>query len=108
MQVQAQLALSELMDAVVIVDPSEYLRRLGEPERPLRTLPFRQGGLVTTLTYEPDDLVLVSDDIAAELQGKAQSSRHAEHPPLCQDESSQARSQLSRRQSFSNGGIGRG
>lgn len=57
---QVQLALSELMDAVVIVDPAEYQRRPGEPERPLRTLPFGQGGLVTFLVYEPDDLVLVT------------------------------------------------
>jgi hypothetical protein len=34
---------------------AEYQRRPGEPERPLRTLPFGQAGLV----YEPDDLVLV-------------------------------------------------
>jgi hypothetical protein len=57
---QVQLALSELMDAVVIVDPAEYQRRPGEPERPLRTLPFGQAGLVTFLVYEPDDLVLVT------------------------------------------------
>jgi hypothetical protein len=39
------------MDAVVIVDPAEYQRRPGEPERPLRTLPFGQAGLVTFLVY---------------------------------------------------------
>jgi hypothetical protein len=57
---QVQLALSEFMDAVVVVDPTEYQRRPGEPERPLRTLPFGQAGLVTFLVYEPDDLVLVT------------------------------------------------
>jgi hypothetical protein len=57
---QVQLALSDLMDAVVIVDPAEYQRRPGEPQRPLRTLPFGQAGLVTFLVYEPDDLVLVT------------------------------------------------
>jgi hypothetical protein len=40
----AQVALSDFMDAVVIVDPAEYQRRPGEPERPLRTLPFGQAG----------------------------------------------------------------
>jgi hypothetical protein len=48
------------MDAVVLVDPAEYQRRPGEPERPLRTLPFGRAGLVTFLVYEPDDLVLVT------------------------------------------------
>ena len=57
---QVQLALSDFMDAVVIVDPAEYQRRPGEPERPLRTLPFGQAGLVTFLVYEPGDLVLVT------------------------------------------------
>jgi hypothetical protein len=57
---EVQLALSDFMDAVVIVDPAEYQRRPDEPERPLRTLPFAQGGLVTFLVYEPDDLVLVT------------------------------------------------
>jgi hypothetical protein len=57
---QVQLAPAELMDAVVIVDPAEYQRRPGEPERPMRTLPFGQAGLVTFLVYEPDDLVLVT------------------------------------------------
>jgi hypothetical protein len=57
---QVQLALADFMDAVVIVDPAEYRRRPGEPERPLRTLPFGQAGLVTFLVYEPDDLVLVT------------------------------------------------
>jgi len=55
-----QVQLSDFMDAVVIVDPAEYQRRPGEPERPLRTLPFGQAGLVTFLVYEPDDLVLVT------------------------------------------------
>jgi hypothetical protein len=53
-------ALSAFMDAVVIVDPAEYQRRPDEPDRPLRTLPFGPGGLVTFLVYEPDDLVLVT------------------------------------------------
>jgi hypothetical protein len=57
---QVQLALSELMDAVVLVDPAEYQRRPGEPGRPLRTLPFGRAGLVTFLVYEPDALVLVT------------------------------------------------
>jgi len=32
---RVQLALSDFMDAVVIVDPAEYQRRPDEPERPL-------------------------------------------------------------------------
>ena len=55
-----QRTLADFMDAVVIVDPAEYQRRPDEPERPLRTLPFGQAGLVTFLVYEPDDLVLVT------------------------------------------------
>jgi hypothetical protein len=55
-----QRALSDFMDAVVLVDPAEYQRRPGEPERPLRTLPFGQAGLVTFLIYQPADLVLVT------------------------------------------------
>jgi hypothetical protein len=57
---RVQLVLSDFMDAVVIVDPTGYRRRPVEPERPLRTLPFGQAGLVTFLVYEPDDLVLVT------------------------------------------------
>jgi hypothetical protein len=57
---QVQLALADFMDAAVIVDPAEYQRRPGEPDRPLRTLPFGRAGLVTFLVYEPDDLVLVT------------------------------------------------
>jgi hypothetical protein len=57
---RVQLVLSDFMDAVVIVDPTGYQRRPEEPERPLRTLPFGQAGLVTFLVYEPDDLVLVT------------------------------------------------
>ena len=60
MPLPVQLALSDFMDAVVIVDPAEYQRRPDEPERPLRTLPFGEVGLVTFLVYEPDDLVLVT------------------------------------------------
>jgi hypothetical protein len=54
-------ALAEFMDAVVIIDPAEYQRRANEPARALRTLPFgpHSQGLVTFLTYPPDDLVLV-------------------------------------------------
>jgi hypothetical protein len=55
-----QRALADLLDAVVLVDPAEYQRRPGEPDRPLRTLPFSHAGLVTFLIYEPDDLVLVT------------------------------------------------
>jgi hypothetical protein len=33
---KVQLALSDFMDAVVIVDPAEYQRRPDEPQRPLR------------------------------------------------------------------------
>lgn len=57
---RVQLALSDFMDAVVLVDPQEYQRRPDEPQRPLRTLPFGQVGPVTFLVYEPDDLVLVT------------------------------------------------
>jgi hypothetical protein len=57
-------ALAAFMDAVVIVDPLEYQRRLDEPSdrpAPLRTLHFGEHdeGLVTFLVYPPDDLVLV-------------------------------------------------
>jgi hypothetical protein len=55
-----QRALSDFMDAVVIVDPAEYQRRPEEPARPLRTLPFGEVGLVTFLVDEPDELVLVT------------------------------------------------
>lgn len=60
MPCEVQLALSDFMDAVVIIDPAGYQRRPDEPERPLRTLPFGQAGLVTFLVYEPDELVLVT------------------------------------------------
>jgi hypothetical protein len=60
MPADAQLALSDFMDAVVIVDPAEYQRRPNEPQRPLRTLPFGKAGLVTFLVYVSDDLVLVT------------------------------------------------
>jgi hypothetical protein len=57
----AKKTLAEFMDAVVIVDPAEYQRRPSEPARALRTLSFgpHSQGLVTFLTYPPDDLVLV-------------------------------------------------
>jgi hypothetical protein len=53
--------LAEFMDAAVIVDPTEYQLRPGEPAGALRTLPFgpHGQGLVTFLIYPPDDLVLV-------------------------------------------------
>jgi hypothetical protein len=47
-----QLALSDFLDAVVTVAPADYQQRPDEPERPLRTLPFGQAGLVTFLVYE--------------------------------------------------------
>jgi hypothetical protein len=60
MSADAQLALAAFTEAVIIVDPAEYQRRPGEPDWPLRTLPFGQEGLVTFLVDEPDDLVLVT------------------------------------------------
>lgn len=50
------------MDAVIVVDPTDYQLALGEPAKPLRTLYFgrHHEGLVTFLIYEPDDLVLVT------------------------------------------------
>ena len=55
-------ALTELLDAAVIVDPAEYQREPDEPPLPMRSLPFgRDGeGLVTFLVYEPGELVLVT------------------------------------------------
>jgi hypothetical protein len=60
----AQAALTAFLDAVVIVDPLQYQRRLDEPNdppTPLRSLHFGQHseGLVTLLVYPPDELVLV-------------------------------------------------
>lgn len=54
-------ALTESMDAVVIIDPAEFQRRPGEPAGNLRTLPFGPNSqvLVTFLIDPPDDLVLV-------------------------------------------------
>jgi hypothetical protein len=52
-----QLALSDFMDAVVIVDPAGYQRRPGELDRPLRTLPFGQAGLVTFPEATIEDVV---------------------------------------------------
>jgi hypothetical protein len=54
MPLEVQLALSDFMDAIVLVDPAEYARRPGEPVRPLRTLPFGQAGLVSFLIYPGD------------------------------------------------------
>lgn len=56
--------VAEFMDGVVRGDPIEYRRRPDEPRGPLhvaRTLEFgRSGdGLVTFVTYRPDELVLV-------------------------------------------------
>jgi hypothetical protein len=50
------------MDAVVIIDPTEYQRSPGEPHKPLQTLYFgpRHEGLVTFLIHPPDDLVLIT------------------------------------------------
>ena len=57
-------SLATFMDAVVIVDPTQYQRRHEEHDdvpMPLRSLHFgpHGGGLVTFLVYPPDDLVLV-------------------------------------------------
>jgi hypothetical protein len=57
-------SLAAFMDAVVIVDPTQYQRRHDERNdvaMPLRSLHFGPdgGGLVTFLVYPPDDLVLV-------------------------------------------------
>jgi hypothetical protein len=59
-----QAELIAFMNAVILVDPMEYQRHVGEssdPPAPLRTLHFGQHheGLVTFLVYPPDDLVLV-------------------------------------------------
>jgi hypothetical protein len=53
--------LTTFMEAVVIVDPVDYRRYPGEPDKPMRTLNFGSHveGLVTFLIYPPDDLVLV-------------------------------------------------
>jgi hypothetical protein len=58
------MAVTNFMDAVVLVDPLEYQRHPGEPaaaNKLLRTLHFgsHHEGLITFLTYPPDDLVLV-------------------------------------------------
>jgi hypothetical protein len=44
-------ALTQFMDAVVVIDPAEYQRRPGEPAGGLRTLSFghHSQGLVTFL-----------------------------------------------------------
>ncbi len=54
--------LATFMDAVALVDPMQYQRAPGEPDKPLRTLYFgpHNEGLVTFLVYPPDDLVLVT------------------------------------------------
>jgi hypothetical protein len=54
-------ALEAFMEAAVIVDPAEYQRYPGEPDKPMRSLHFgpHDEGLVTFLVYPPDDLVLV-------------------------------------------------
>jgi hypothetical protein len=54
--------LAAFMDAVVIVDPSEYQRTPAEAARALRTLYFgpNNEGLVVFLIYPPDDLVLIT------------------------------------------------
>ena len=50
------------MEAVTIVDPADYGRAPGDPDRPVRTLAFgpHGEGLVTFLVYPPDELVLVA------------------------------------------------
>ncbi|HET9894869.1 MAG TPA: hypothetical protein VFQ44_08030 [Streptosporangiaceae bacterium] len=50
------------MEAVVIVDPMEYHRYPGEPDKSMRSLAFgpHDEGLVTFLVYPPDELVLVA------------------------------------------------
>lgn len=57
-----QRRLVEFMEAVVIVDPPEYQRNLGQPDNMMRTLPFGQHdeGLITFLNYPPGELVLVA------------------------------------------------
>jgi hypothetical protein len=59
---QVRQALTEFMDAVIIVDPLEYQRYPDERPTPLRTLCFgpHDEGLVTFLVWAPDDLVLVT------------------------------------------------
>ena len=59
---QVRQALTEFMDAVVIVDPVDYQRYPGEAPRPMRSLSFgpNDEGLVTFLVWPPDDLVLVT------------------------------------------------
>jgi hypothetical protein len=59
-----QTELTAFMNAVILVDPIEYQRHVGEasdPPAPLRTLHFGQyhDGPVTFLVYSPYDLVLV-------------------------------------------------
>lgn len=59
---QVRRELATFMDAVVIVDPTDYQRSAGEPRKPFRTLYFgpQNKGLVTFLVYPPDELVLVT------------------------------------------------
>ena len=51
--------LDRFMEAVTIVDPADYGRAPGDPDRPVRTLAFGSQGLVTFLVYPPGELVLV-------------------------------------------------
>ena len=46
---------------ITILDPADYGRAPGDPDRPVRTLAFGPDGegLVTFLVYPPDELVLV-------------------------------------------------
>jgi hypothetical protein len=57
----ARAALAAFVDAVVLVDPVQYQRRVDErsnPPAPLRTLHFgpHHEGLVSFLVHPPDDL----------------------------------------------------
>jgi hypothetical protein len=54
--------LDRFMEAVTIVDPGDYGRAPGDPDRPVRTLAFgpHGEGLVAFLVYPPDELVLVA------------------------------------------------
>ncbi|MGH3193399.1 MAG: hypothetical protein ACRDOL_40330 [Streptosporangiaceae bacterium] len=50
--------LDRFMEAVTIVDPADYGRVPGGPDRAVRTLAFgpNSEGLVTFLVYPPDEL----------------------------------------------------
>lgn len=54
-------ALTEFLEALILVDPMEYQRYPGEPYTSMRSLSFgpQDDGLVWFLVYPPGDLVLV-------------------------------------------------